>query len=216
MDIAAPKPKKYCRLPKPKLLPIIRKANGELHQFQGIFDGFTVQILDKDDMKNIVSMGYFGKASLSKSYPQFDGTLEKPEILRKRQLENRKKLPVADSSKENRKVIVLPDSDDDEEESNYFTNLKANYEMDKTGSKESVNLMLEEAFFLKKLGCIEIKFEGETLDIAKMWELFSDSDPFFRRNYAVYYHFRCERWIVKPGIKFGGDYRKLTYLNNIP
>lgn len=204
MDIVSPRPKRNCRLRKPKPLPIILNKNGELYKFQGTFDGFSVKITNKNDMKNIVSMGYFGKANLSKGFPVFDGTFDKPEIIRQRQMKRRKNCPESENSKDKRKVIVIPDSDD---ESDYFTNLQATYDIDKCGDKETTNLMLEEAFFLKNaIGCLDINYENDTLDDLKLWELFSESDPYFQRNYAVYYHFRSKNWVVKPGMKFGGEY----------
>ncbi|XP_044758646.1 tRNA-splicing endonuclease subunit Sen2 [Coccinella septempunctata] len=204
MDILSPRPKRLCRLPKFKPLPIVMESNGEIYKYQGFFDGFTVRIPEKQDKKSIVSMGCFGKGSLSKSFPTFDGSSEKPEIIRRRQMERRKKWSESNKTGEKRKIIVLPDSDD---ENDYFTNLQATYDIDECGDKETTNLMLEEAFFLKNaIGCLDVHHEDKILDDDRAWKLFSESDPFFQRNYAVYYHFRSKNWVVKPGIKFGGDY----------
>ncbi|KAL3274117.1 hypothetical protein HHI36_015531 [Cryptolaemus montrouzieri] len=140
-------------------------------------------------MKKLVSMGSFGKASLSRSYPQFDGTMEKPQLIRKRQYLNRKKLSDNLALKNTEKVIVLPDSDDDDKD--YFTNLQAIYEIDRCGEKETVNLMLEEAFFLQRaLGCLNIFYENELLDHSKAWELFSeilykDGPAYHHASYVV-------------------------------
>ncbi|KAG5888763.1 hypothetical protein JTB14_021508 [Gonioctena quinquepunctata] len=203
MELSEPRPKKNCKLPKNVPLPMILKKDGSIHRIKGIFNRFSVCVVDPEDMKNIISMGYFGKANLSRNYPQFSN--KRPEVVRKRQYERRKSWSEKDVSKDWKKVIVVPDSD--EENDDFFTNLKPEYQIDKSGLKETVWLGLEEAFFLlESVKCLSITYNDNILSSEESWELFSETDPQFRQKYIVYHYYRAKNWVVKPGIKFGGDY----------
>ncbi|XP_018576539.1 tRNA-splicing endonuclease subunit Sen2 isoform X2 [Anoplophora glabripennis] len=203
MELIEPKPKKHCRLPQNIPLPVILKKDGTLYKFKGIFNDFCVIVEDEQDMKNIISMGYFGKANLSRSYPQFNQS--KTEIIRERQYKRRKDWAKKNSNKKSKKkVIVVPDSD---EEKYYFINLQPQYQIDESNVKETVWLSLEESFFLSSIvKCLHVYYEGKSLRIDEMWTMFSATDPHFIQNYIVYYHFKAKNWVVKPGIKFGGDF----------
>lgn len=202
MELYAPKPKKYCRLPLNSPLPVIIKKNGTVKKIRATFNGFSVVVSDEEDMKNIISMGYFGKANFSRSYPQFYQE-SRENIIRKRQLDNRKKY--FHKTQRPAKVIIAPDSDSDNEE--YFTNLAPKYELDYSGLKEDVWLGLEEAFFLTSaVHCLDICYKGEILAVGDVWARFTQTQSSFRRNFVVYYYYKAKNWIVKPGIKFGGDF----------
>ncbi|XP_076271978.1 tRNA splicing endonuclease subunit 2 [Rhynchophorus ferrugineus] len=205
MELIEPKAKRHCKL-RPKLpLPIIFKKDGSIKKFSANFNGFAVIVSDVDDMKNLVSMGYFGKANFSRSYPQFTKS-DTCKILRERQFKYRKdNFNHTNVKQPAEKVIVVPNSD--EEDNNYFINLKPKFELDYSNIKETVWLGLEEAFFLTNvLGCLEVTYKNDILTVENMWELFSNTQPTFIRNYIVYYYYKAKKWVVKPGIKFGGDF----------
>ncbi|KAL1494436.1 hypothetical protein ABEB36_010035 [Hypothenemus hampei] len=204
MELREPKAKKQCRISEDSVLPIILKKDGSVKKTLGYFNGFSVVINDPNDMKTVISKGYFGKARFSRSYPQFNKT--ETEILRHRQFVNRNSTfdKFTDENRP-RKVIVLPDSDSDNEE--YFTNLQPKYEMDRSGQLETVWLGLEEAFFLNNaIKCLDISFNNKLLSSQELWELFQTKQHNFVRNYIVYFYYRAKNWVVKPGIKFGGDF----------
>jgi tRNA-splicing endonuclease subunit Sen2 len=84
--------------------------------------------------------------------------------------------------------------------------------------KEVLQLAPEEALFLMNLNLLHIcDSTGQILSLSQFLHLVTTSsrpdDPFLVR-YIVYYHFRRQRIIVKPGLKFGVDY--LLYDNPIP
>lgn len=206
MELIEPRPKKFCKIPQNLPLPVILKKDGTLYKFNGIFNNFCVVIDNEEDMRNIISMGYFGKANLSRSYPQFNQT--KTEVIRERQYKRRKDWADKFSEKKSKKVIVVPDSDEEKED--YFTNLQPHYQIDQSRIKENVWLSLEEAFFLSSTAkCLDIFYEGNCLSVNETWTTFCANDSHFIQNYAVYYYFRAKNWVVKPGIKFGGDFREL-------
>lgn len=209
MDLLEPKPKTGCKLPRNLPFPLIYKKDNSVKLIKGIFNGYSIIIEDLEDMKNVISMGYFGKANFSRSYPQLHE--KNSEIVRRRQFSRRKLLSEKWQSKLPNTIIVVPDSDDENED--YFTNINPRYEIDRSGMKEKVWMSMEEAFFLAyALNCLEVFHQGKLLETSVMWAIFSTSNPLFVHNYIVYYHFRAKNWVVKPGIKFGGDFCKYIYL----
>lgn len=112
----------------------------------------------------------------------------------------------------NKSVIILPDSDNEKDD--YFEDIKPKLCIDESDLCETLILSLEEAYFLSfGLGCLQIVNEsGTKLTLEESWNLFCQAKPNFFINFAVYHHFRSKGWIVKPGIKFGGDF--CNYLKN--
>nr|CAH7733988.1 unnamed protein product [Callosobruchus chinensis] len=200
MELNDSKPKRPNRLKTDLPLPVVMRKDGTIKKISATFNGFTVAVDDPEDMKSIVSMGYFGKGNLSRSFPCSNN--DKTELIRRRQYNNRKKF----KSTKLKKVIVLPDSDN-EEINDYITNLKPEYQIDPSCLSESVYLGLEEAFFLAQaVECLIIKCGNEIMDVDNMWNEFCNINTSFPVHYTVYYHFRAKNWVVKPGIKFGGDF----------
>nr|CAI5843599.1 unnamed protein product [Callosobruchus analis] len=200
MELFASKPKKPNRLKIDLPLPIVLRKDGTIKKITATFNGFTVVINDPEGMKIIVSMGYFGKGNLSRSFHYLNN--DKTEFIRRRQYTNRKQF----KSTRLKKVVVLPDSDN-EEIDDYITNLKPEYQIDPSCLIESVYLGLEEAFFLAHaVGCLTVKCGNDIMDEDNMWNEFCNINPSFPAHYTVYYHFRAKNWVVKPGIKFGGDF----------
>ncbi|KAJ4447568.1 hypothetical protein ANN_09575 [Periplaneta americana] len=113
-----------------------------------------------------------------------------------------------------RMFVVVPDSDSDDE--GYLTNLCPRLEKEVFPIRETLHLTLEEAFFLSYgLGCLQvIDLFGNYLALDGMWQLFCKSQKDFIPKYVIYHYFRSKGWIVKPGIKFGGDF--LLYKHGPP
>lgn len=105
-------------------------------------------------------------------------------------------------------VVIVPNSDS--EDDNYFANFKPKYCINKILLQEKLMLTLQEAFYLMYgLGCLQIvNLENNILNIEDCWNLFSESESNFVHKYVVYHYFRSKGYVVKPGIKFGGDYCK--------
>lgn len=195
------KAKQYSDFQKGQPLPITVNKSGETIKFLGIFNGFAVTIHDRESMEILQKNGAFGKANLSRNWPNFKHF--DAEIIRERQFINRKRFPKTDVKN---KVIVVPDSDSGEE---YLKQLTPRYEMDYTNFKEILQLSLVEALFLHHdLQCLNIDMKGQVKseDHIAMWDTFSNSNKYFIQDYTIYYHFRVKNWVVKPGIKFGGDF----------
>ncbi|KYQ60242.1 tRNA-splicing endonuclease subunit Sen2 [Trachymyrmex zeteki] len=104
------------------------------------------------------------------------------------------------------KLLVLPDSDSDTE--NYLKNVKPRIENEGFPIREALHLTFEETFFLLfGLGCLQlIHFDGSLLDINSTWLYFCKEKPDFIQKYVVYHYYRSKGWVVKPGLKYGGDF----------
>lgn len=104
------------------------------------------------------------------------------------------------------KLLVLPDSDSETE--NYLREIKPKIECESFPIQETLHLTFEETFFLLYgLGCLNlIDFDGNLLDIDSAWHIFCKTDKNFVSKYVVYHYFRSKGWIVKPGLKYGGDF----------
>ncbi|KAI9560651.1 tR-splicing endonuclease subunit Sen2 [Daphnia sinensis] len=75
---------------------------------------------------------------------------------------------------------------------------------------ETSNLMVEEAFFLSYVvGCLQVKFEEKFLNLDEIWDLFMKTTNNFLSRYLSYQHFRLSGWVVRSGLKFGGDFSML-------
>lgn len=104
------------------------------------------------------------------------------------------------------KVLVLPDSDSDME--NYLTDIKPEIKHENFPVRETLHLTFEETFFLMYgLGCLRIiDFDGKYLSIGETWDYFCKEQKYFLQKYVVYHYFRSKGWVVKPGLKYGGDF----------
>jgi len=68
---------------------------------------------------------------------------------------------------------------------------------------------LEEALFLNfGLGCLYIFdiYGQKSLSSSDFWSLCLETDTRFIQRYVTYHHFRSKGWVVKSGLKFGGDF----------
>ncbi|XP_046990776.1 tRNA-splicing endonuclease subunit Sen2 [Schistocerca americana] len=104
-------------------------------------------------------------------------------------------------------VVVLRDSDSEEEEL-VIDKLEARLVQNPYPVPEHLHLTLEEAFFLSyALGCLQVlDLTGKVMTLRELWETFRASDAEFVQKYVAYHHFRGKGWVVKSGLKYGGDF----------
>ncbi|XP_012224187.1 tRNA-splicing endonuclease subunit Sen2 [Linepithema humile] len=104
------------------------------------------------------------------------------------------------------KLLVLPDSDSDTE--NYLKDIKPRIENEGFPIREALHLTFEETFFLFfGLGCLQlVHFNGTFMDISNAWLHFCKNKPDFLQKYVVYHYYKSKGWVVKPGLKYGGDF----------
>lgn len=74
--------------------------------------------------------------------------------------------------------------------------------------KENLNLNLEESFFLNfALGCLKI-LDKNNLELStnEVWQKFISAQANFLDRYIIYHYYRTKGWIVRSGLKYGGDF----------
>lgn len=118
-------------------------------------------------------------------------------------------LNVSVSSGDDDVVVIVPNSDSEGED--YFQNFIPKCCINHISLKEKLMLTLEEAFFLSfAISCLQLMdHKGNHLSLHQTWILFKETDKKFVNKYVVYHYFKSKGYIVKPGIKFGGDYCKI-------
>lgn len=82
--------------------------------------------------------------------------------------------------------------------------------------EETLALLLEEAFFLHfSLRCLKIIDFDQTHEFTteQLLEAFCKIDAKFIERFVVYHYYRSKNWVVKSGLKFGGDFRKLFLMS---
>ncbi|KAL7301655.1 hypothetical protein TKK_0005659 [Trichogramma kaykai] len=104
------------------------------------------------------------------------------------------------------KLLVLEDSDSDTDE-NYLINCKPRIKNENFPVIETLHLTFAETFFLAYgLGCLNvIDLDGKILSLREFWD-YLNKNPNFLHNYVTYHYFRSKGWIVKSGLKYGGDF----------
>lgn len=191
------------REPRRKTFALVNKVEGRkpATQLQGTFNGFCVLVEATQEARDALEASCYGKPNLSRGYSNLK---KADQIIRKRQFETRKKF--SDETAKPERVIVMPDSDSEDE--NYFTKeIKPVYEIDRSRLKERIHLDLSEAYFLNKYTQrLVIQQDGVSLSSQECWEKFCSEDKYFTQNYICYHHFRRKNWVVRTGLKFGGDF----------
>lgn len=209
MEPKPPKRKKRSRGTPGTFFPIIETISGP-YKFTAKFNGFNVVVDKQFDMEKINSMGSYGKGNLSRNFPVFNK--KETILLRKRVYDERNKIleinPDSFKQYDERNVLIVEDSDSEVEVDEYIKNLKPILKKQKISVNESVFLLLEEAYFLmydKK--CLNIFTNDDNmLNEDSAWSLFANAQNMFIANYIVYSHFRTRNWVLKPGLKYGGDF----------
>lgn len=81
-----------------------------------------------------------------------------------------------------------------------------------TNKTESIVLFPEETFFLHhSLHCLRVvDLNEKTLDTSELYELFARLKPRFIELYVAFVYLRSKNWVIKCGLKFGGDFCKLN------
>lgn len=82
--------------------------------------------------------------------------------------------------------------------------------------EDTLALFPEEAFFLHfSLRCLKILNFDQTHEYTteEALEKFCNMNPKFIERFVVYHFYRSKNWVVRSGLKFGGDFRKSFYIN---
>lgn len=215
ISLSLPKAKKHCPgNVHVNPFPVNEISNEwDRRQFIGIFSGMSVEVFDVNDIRELYQNGCYGSVTHIKVQPNLSVlTSSKGSLFAtKSQINTKKELgrKLGNQNPSNVTLRVLDDEVVQEStgEVNFVT------ETDPFPLEESLVLFLEEAFFLQQsLRCLKI------VDFALNSELSTDDflgvcstlNKNFVLHFVVYHYYRSKGWIVKSGLKFGGDFRKNT------
>ena len=75
---------------------------------------------------------------------------------------------------------------------------------------QSLVLFLEEAFFLHHyIHCLDIRdLNDESIPTELLWSRFCELKKTFVESFVAFLYLKSKNWVVKSGIKFGGDFRE--------
>jgi hypothetical protein len=78
--------------------------------------------------------------------------------------------------------------------------------------KSSV-LFLEETFFLHHtIKCVEVQdIDENKMTTEDIWMRFCRLKEKFVESFVAYLYLKSKNWVIKPGMKFGGDFREFLF-----
>lgn len=194
----------------------------------GKYNGSNVVVEDPNFIQTVYNLGCYGKGSLSRGQPNYSQRISELRNIcpendeeRKQDIQNETVDLLASSSFEmnsSRSIDAVEDGSQKEVGREAEIPIPEDHQLkselrDEFQYQESLHLNLEEAFFLSyALGCLEIvDLFDKKLSLLEAWRLFCESQDDFVQKYLVYHHYRSKGWVVKPGLKFGGDFILYKY-----
>lgn len=209
-------------------LPVSSISNESacITKYKGYFTGINVKIVENQHINSIYKNGCFGISSITKSAPMTLWKHKKyarmTQAMYDKKIEWRDKFSNQASLYLNNDVEIVSDA---ELSGKNIPSTKAADQLDETEEKpvvknivedpfpleESLMLFCEEAFFLHyTLKCLDIfDGDGNTLSSEQLFVKFTSINWKFIRNFVAYQYLRSKNWIVKSGLKFGGDFCEL-------
>uniref|UniRef100_A0AAG5D925 tRNA-intron lyase n=1 Tax=Anopheles atroparvus TaxID=41427 RepID=A0AAG5D925_ANOAO len=165
-------------------LPLHDGKLSGLKTINAIFTGFSVDVTDDDSIRELCLNGGFGQGMFSRAFPARLTCSREPGRKQKR------KCPVSN--------INASRSDSGSNTSR----------LDDKTRIEPLCLFLEEAFFLMhQLNMLKLKtIDDETISVEEAFNTFQRINKGFFAGYCAYLYLKSKNWIIKSGMKFGGDF----------
>lgn len=78
---------------------------------------------------------------------------------------------------------------------------------------QSLVLFLEEAFFLQHtISCLDVRnLDDLTIPTEDLWTKFCKLKETFIECFVAYLYLKSKNWVIKSGMKFGGDFCELNF-----
>lgn len=204
------------------------------YKFSGYFTGINVEIFDAESIKAIYENGSFGIGSKTQAAPKvlWKGNIAPSKVLKKiydKKCEWREQIGGCDS---NTSIEIISDTSKADNPESDINNMpaeiilisanaensenagKATVQIDPFHIEETLVLTLEESFFLHNtLKCLQIMaVNGKEMQTSDILMKYCSLKPHFWTHFVAYSYLKSKNWIVKCGLKFGGDFRKYYYL----
>ncbi len=187
--------------------PIDNIAQESEYIFTGYFTGINVEIFDAETIKKIYENGSFGIGSKTQAAPKvlWKGQVPPAKVLKKIYDKKCKWREQIGSRQINTEIVIDGSNTDNPDDDSMET-----IQIDPFHIEETLVLTLEESFFLHStLKCLQIMDSvGRVMQKGEIFIKFCHLKPHFWTHFVAYSYLRSKNWIVKCGLKFGGDFRK--------
>lgn len=185
------------------------------YKFSGHFTGLNVEIFEAESIKTIYENGSFGIGSKTQAAPKvlWKGDIAPLKVLKQiyeKKCEWREKIG---GNGGNISIEVIQDSTNGP-----GNDSKKSLLIDPFHIEETLVLTLEESFFLHStLKCLRIvDVNGKEMQTNDILLKYCCLKPNFWTHFVAYSYLRSKNWIVKCGLKFGGDFRKCYSFLELP
>ncbi|XP_039435209.1 tRNA-splicing endonuclease subunit Sen2 [Culex pipiens pallens] len=214
-----PKPKKFT---PPVLTNVDPLPTGPVAI--GLFTGLSVEVCDPAAMAHLSLDGGFGQGTSSRSFPKVVARTGRnvgrvrrnpSGVVHRRQVERRREWAGKFGSVEGSGETVWVMEEDEEKLVEVgavsVEELKRNalkVEEDPFMIRENLSLSLEEAMFLvRELDVLKVQsFDGSVFTEKNLVEKFAAIKKDFIPSYAAFMYLKSRNWIIRSGLKFGGDF----------
>lgn len=190
-------------------------------QFKGYFTGLNVEVFDEESIKALYKNGCFGTGSRTKTCPRICFDEIRIRSITPQQLNQKLKWKEEFGNQNPNTVMVklLPQEDTTTTSQNENITIdEPSLIEDPFPIEEVLALLLEEAFFLhSSLKCLKIVDLDDTREFTtdELLNFFCNLNSRFIERFVAYQYYRGKNWVIKSGLKFGGDFRKCILFNYI-
>jgi tRNA-splicing endonuclease subunit Sen2 len=154
---------------------------------KSLFTGLDVEIFDKTSINCLFDSGCYGMNSKPRQAISYNEKKKKkaPEMT---QIEYERKIQWKEK----------------------FGNSNEDDEIDPFAIPQSLVLFPEEAMFLnKEIKCLQVyDLDDKLISTENLWKLFCELKYNFVECYVSFLYLKSKNWVIKSGIKFGGNFRK--------
>lgn len=182
------------------------------YKFTGYFTGINVEIFDTEAIKAIYENGSFGIGAKTQAAPKvlWKGSVAPSKVLKEifdKKCEWRQQIGCDDS---NIPIEIVPGNANANDSKEV---LPESIQVDPFHIEETLVLTLEESFFLHNtLKCLRIMdVNGKEMQTNDILLKYCSLKHQFWTHFVAYLYLRSKNWIVKCGLKFGGDFRKYQF-----
>lgn len=207
MEFTVSQPKsKRTRLGNGSRIPVPARGAAEedsQRTFVGIFTGVSVEVFAQENVEALHENGFYGTGSQTKSQPKAVSDNRRIECVTESQFSARAALQQKfknECVRESKVAVQIPSSGNENE---------CVERLNPFPIEESLVLTLEESYFLlTACRCLRIKNLDSDTEIST--EEFLDICVSLQRDfvsrYVAFHYYRSKNWVVKSGLKFGGDF----------
>lgn len=154
----------------------------------GYFTGIDIEIFDKSSIKTIYESGCYGLNPRPRQALMHNKKLK---TVTEAELKRREEWREMFSDAVDSEALPVPFS-----------------------ISQSLVLFPEEAFFLQHtINCLEVRdLDDRPFSTAEMWSKFCNLKESFVECFVAYLYLKSKNWVIKSGMKFGGDFCKFRLI----